>query len=184
MDTEVMVKLAAPVITAIIGFILKAYFEAKPKLVTYLVHASAMPLNDDQQSKVNTHSIVVSNSGKKTANNIRIGHNILPKSYQLYPQLANEITFGENDSAEILIPTLVPGEQVSISYLYYPPIVWSQIHSYCKCDEVNAKYLNVVPTQQLSKPLLTILCSLVFIGASTVIYWLFLQIWTWVQASA
>lgn len=184
MDTEVIAKLAAPVITAIIGFILKAYFEAKPKLVTYLVHASEIPLHDENKSKVNIHSIVVSNSGKKTANNIRIGHNYLPKSFQLYPQLTHEIAWGTNGSAEILIPTLVPSEQVNISYLYWPPVVWSKIHSYCKCDEVNAKYLNVAPTQQLSKLQLTVLWSLIFIGASTVVYWLFLQIWAWVQASA
>ncbi|MFT4805770.1 MAG: hypothetical protein ACI9YE_002996 [Psychroserpens sp.] len=184
MDTEIIAKLAAPIITVIIGFILKSYFEAKPKLATYLVHASEIPLHDDNKSKVNTHSIVVSNTGKKTANNIRIGHNFLPKSFQLHPQLTHEITRGDNDSAEILIPTLVSGEQVNISYLYWPPVVWSQIHSYCKCDEVNAKYLNVSPTQQLTNTQKTIIYSLIFIGGSTVLYWLFIQIWLWVQASA
>jgi hypothetical protein len=181
MDTEVIAKLAAPIITAVVGFILKAYFEAKPKLVTYLVHASAIPLHDENKTDVNTHSIVVRNAGKKTANNVRIGHNILPRSFQLYPQLTHEIITGPNDSAEILIPTLVPGEQVSISYLYFPPVVWGQVHSYCKSDEVNAKYLNVAPSPQLSKMQLAAIWSLIFIGASTVVYWGFLQIWNWVQ---
>ncbi|WP_429057188.1 hypothetical protein [Aeromonas veronii] len=184
MDTAAIVKLASPIITAIIGFVIKSYFEAKPKLVTYLVHASEIPLHDENKSKVNTHSIVVSNSGTKTANNIRIGHNFLPKSFQLFPQLTHEITWGENESAEILIPTLVPGEQVNISYLYWPPVVWSQIHSYCKCDEVNAKYLNVAPTQQLSTFQKTIIWTLIFIGASRVVYWIFMQILAWVHTSA
>jgi hypothetical protein len=181
MDTEVIAKLAAPIITAIVGFIIKAYFEARPKLVTYLVHASAIPLHDANNTDLNTHSIVVRNAGKKTANNVRIGHNILPLSFRLYPQLTHEITTGPNESAEMLLPTLVPGEQVSISYLYRPPLVWGQVHSYCKSDEVNAKYLNVVPSAQLSKFQLTIHWSLIFIGASTVVYWGFLQIWNWVQ---
>lgn len=184
MDTEVIAKLAAPVITAILGFILKSYFEAKPKLVTYLVHASEIPLHDEKKSKVNIHSIVVSNAGKRTANNIRLGHNFLPISFQLYPQLTHEVTRNENESAEILIPTLVPGEQVNISYLYWPPVTWNQIHSYCKCDETNAKYLNVAPTQQLNKIQKSLIWSLIFIGASTVVYWLFIRIWAWVQASA
>jgi hypothetical protein len=184
MDTEIIAKLAAPVITAIIGFILKLYLEAKPKLVTYLVHASEIPLHDENKSKVNTHSIVVSNTGKKTANNIRIGHNYLPKSFQLHPQLTHEVSKGDNDSAEILIPTLVPGEQINISYLYWPPVVWSKIHSYCKCDEANAKYLNVSPTQQLSNLQKWLIWSLIFIGASTVVYWLFVQAWAALNASA
>lgn len=181
MDTEIVAKLAAPIITAIIGFVLKSYLEAKPKLVTYLVHASAIPLHDEKGTNVNTHSIVVRNAGKKTANNIRIGHNHLPDSFQLYPRLTHEITKGPDGSAEILIPTLVPGEQLNISYLYFPPVLWSQIHSYCKCDEVNAKYLNVTPTQQLSRLQLVFIWSLIFVGASTIVYWAFLQIWAWVQ---
>ncbi|MAQ00988.1 MAG: hypothetical protein CL586_02490 [Alteromonadaceae bacterium] len=183
MDIEAIAKIGAPVLTAIVGFILKSYFEAKPKLVTYLVHSTEIPLHDGNNTKVNTHSIVVSNTGKKTANNIRIGHNLLPKSFQLFPQLTHEVTRGDNDSAEILIPTLVPGERVSISYLYWPPVVWGQIHSYCKCDETNAKYLNVAPTQQLTQFQNGILLLLMFIGATTIVYWLFLLVWAWISTT-
>ncbi|WP_308366447.1 MULTISPECIES: hypothetical protein [unclassified Microbulbifer] len=181
MNIDIIAKLAAPVITAIAGFVLKAYFEAKPKLVTYLVHASAIPLHDDNGTNVNTHSIVVRNSGKKTANNIRIGHIFLPKSFRLFPQLTYEVEGEVHGPAEILIPTLVPGEQVSISYLYFPPILWSGIHAYCKCDETSAKYLNVIPSQQMPAVQKSILWALLFIGASTVVYWSFLLVWEWVQ---
>ena len=40
-------KLVAPILTAIVGLIVKRYFEARPKLITYLIHASAIPLGDD-----------------------------------------------------------------------------------------------------------------------------------------
>jgi hypothetical protein len=181
MELDIMAKLAAPVITAVVAFIIKKYFEAEPKLISYLVHASAIPLNDENKLKVNTHSIVVRNSGKKTANNIRIGHNHLPKSYQLHPQVTHEVTEGTDESAEILIPTLVPGEQISISYLYFPPVIWNQINSYCKSDEVNAKYINVIPSPAIGKLQSFFVGSLLFIGASTVVYWSFIKIWAWVQ---
>ena len=181
MELEVIAKLLAPVITAIVGLLAKKYFEARPKLITYLIHASAIPLHDKNETTVNTHSIVVRNAGKKTANNVRIGHNYLPKSFQLYPQLTHEITKGPNDSAEIVIPTLVPDEQVNISYLYFPPDTWHKVHSYCKSDEMNAKYVNIVPSQQLSKLQTGTLWSLIFIGTSTLVYWLFIQTWTWVH---
>lgn len=181
MDLETIAKLLSPVITAIVGFLVKKYLEARPKLITYMVHASAIPLHDEKKSEVNTHSIVVRNAGKKTAHNVRIGHNFLPKSFQLYPQLTHEIISGDNGAAEILIPTLVPDEQVNISYLYFPPDTWHRVHSYCKSDEMSAKYINIVPSPQLNRLQTTALWLLLFIGASTVVYWSVIKIWSWVQ---
>ena len=179
-DIDIVGKILAPTITAIIGFITKRYFDARPKLITYLVHASAIPLGDDKKTNVNTHSIVVRNAGKKTAHNVRLGHNFLP-AFQIHPQLAHEVVKGTNNSAEIIIPTLVPGEQINISYLYFPPELWSQVHSYCKSDEMTAKYINVIPTSQLNKLQLFTIWCLLFVGASTVVYWTIYWLWVWAK---
>lgn len=181
-DIEVIGKLLAALITAISGFAMRWYFEVRPKLLTYLIHASAIPLGDDQGNNVNTHSIVVRNAGKKTANNIRIGHNFLPQ-FQIYPQLSHSVIRDASGSAEILVPTLVPNEQVTISYLYFPPLLWNQVHSYCKSDEMAAKYVNVVPTAQPTKLQLTMICTLLFIGATTIVYWLIYWGWNWAKLS-
>lgn len=181
-NIDVIGKLLAPIFTAIVGFIAKRYLEVRPKLITYLVHASAIPLEDENKTNVNTHSIVVRNSGKRTAHNVRIGHNFLPP-FQIYPQLAHEVVRGANKSAEILIPTLVPGEQINISYLYFPPNVWSQVHSYCKSDEMEAKYINIIPTAQLNKLQLAVIWCLLFIGTSTLVYWVMYLLWVWSQKS-
>lgn len=179
-DIDVIGKLSAPIITAVVGFFAKRYLEARPKLITYLVHASAIPLGDDNKTNVNTHSIVVRNSGKKTAHNVRIGHYFLP-AFQMHPQLAHEVVRGENTAAEIVIPTLVPGEQINISYLYFPPEVWSQVHSYCKSDEMAAKYINIIPATQLNIFQLAAIWGLVFVGASTLVYWAIYWLWVWAK---
>lgn len=179
-NVDVIAKLLAPAITTIVGLIVKAYVEGKPKLITYLVHASAIHLGGQQNQNVNSHSVVVRNSGKKTANNVRVGHNYLP-AFQIVPALAYQIVQGTNGSAEILIPTLVPGEQVTISYLYFPPVVWSQVHAYCKSDEMSAKYINVVPSAQLNRFQIAGLSVLLFVGASTFVYWGIYLLWAWVQ---
>lgn len=65
LNNDIVIKLLASVLTAVVGFLLKRYFEAEPKLITYLVHASAIPLkNEETQSTttINTHSIVVRNA--------------------------------------------------------------------------------------------------------------------------
>jgi hypothetical protein len=182
-DINVLAKLLAPAITGVVGIIVKGYLEAKPKLISYLVHASAIPLHDEKHTHVNTHSVVVRNAGKRTAHNVRVGHNFLP-AFQVFPQLAHEIIKGDGGSAEIVIPTLVPGEQINISYLYFPPNLWSQVHSYCKSDEMAAKYINIMPAIQPSKLQLFVVWGLMFVGASTLVYWSIYLVLAWIQKSA
>lgn len=181
---EILAKLLSPLIAAVIAALTKHYLEARPRLVTYLVHASAIPLpvpGQPNAAQVNTHSIVVANTGKKTANNVRIGHLLLPPSHQVWPPVNHQVANSPNGAAEIIIPTLVPGEQVSISYLYFPPVTWQNINSYAKSDECMARVINVIPSPQPNKLVLFALWFLVFIGASTVIYWLIFQIAAWLQ---
>jgi len=178
---DAIAKLLSPLLVALIGAIAKRYFEAKPKLITYLVNASAIPVDitapgGKKTMQVHTHSIVVRNTGKKTAHNVRIGHSYLPPSYQIFPQVTHEVVQARNNAAEIVVPTLVPNEQVSISYLYFPPITWQQINSYTKSDECMAKTITIIPSPQWNKALLYFTWSLVFIGASVLLYWLFLLV--------
>jgi len=181
MEFDAIAKLLAPVITAIIGYLVKRYFEARPKLITYLVHASAIPLRDERGTTVNSHSIVVRNAGKKTAHNVRIGHDQLPDSFQVIPQIPFERIPGPENSAEILIPTLVPGEQVNLSYLYFPPLTWNNVNTYCKSDEGSAKVINIVPMQQPTFAQKAIVYSLMFVGASTLVYWAVLGALRWAR---
>jgi len=185
LSLEIIAKLLAPLITAIIGAVTKHYLEARPKLITYLGHASAMPLlpqqPNQQPQQVNSHSIVVRNIGKKTAHNLRVGHNLLPLSYQVFPRVSYQVVKGQNNAAEIVIPTLVPDEQVSISYLYFPPILYTDIISYTKSDECMAKTISAIPSPQPIKIVVYLLWSLVFIGASTLMYWLIFFIIGWIK---
>lgn len=180
MDYEVLAKIISPLLTAIVVAIVKKYMEAKPKLLNYLIHASAIPLNDQANTIVNTHSIVVRNSGKKTANNVRIGHNYLPQGFQVFPMVQYEVIKAENGSAEIVIPNLVPNEQVTISYLYFPPTLWTATNSYCKCDETMAEYINVVPAKQLNKFQYYFLSALVFIGSASLIYFILVVFFSYI----
>lgn len=70
---------------------------------------------------------------------------------------------------EILIPVLAPRQQVTISYLYYPPLRFDQINLAIRCDEGLARQLNVLPTPQMRRWRLWLLRVLIAIGAITVI---------------
>lgn len=180
------VKLAAPFLTAVFGLLTKIYLDAKPKLVCYMIHSIAIPTRNQNEPHahpiiVHTHTIAVRNAGKKSATNVRIGHYFLP-DFQINPPLTYEVTRNTDNTGEILIPTLVPGEQIAIGYLYFPPQTYQNINSYCKSDEVLAKYVNVVPMVPAGKIQLFILWSLVFIGASSLLYWLLTLLLIWAQS--
>lgn len=180
MDFDVLGKIAAPILTGVVGVLVKRYIEIKPKLITWLIHAAAIPLKDDNDTIVNTHSIVVRNGGKRTAHNIRVGHNFLP-AFQINPKLYHQVIYTSSGSAEILVPTLVPGEQIQISYVYFPPETWDNIHSYCKSDEMSAKYIDVIPVVRLAKFHLLVVWMLMFAGLSTLFYWCLYWLWVWVK---
>lgn len=170
---DLLIKLVSIVLTSIIGYWVKRVFEGKANLITYYVHASAIPLPLAQPpapSQVNTHTIVVKNIGRVTAKNVRVGHNYLPSSHQVFPQISYQIVGKIDGVAEILIPTLVPNEEISISYLYFPPLVYTGVNSYTKFDEGSARVVNAIPTPQPTNLAKFIYLSLMFIGASTLVY--------------
>nr|WP_311528283.1 hypothetical protein [uncultured Ralstonia sp.] len=116
-----------------------------------------------QQSYVFSHSVVIRNVGKKTAKNVRVSHNGAVTFHQLSPQIKYDLATFPN-GWEILIPTLVPNEQVQIAYLYFPPITVNGFHGTTKSDEGFAQVLNVLPTPMLPTWGKFVALSLFYIG--------------------
>lgn len=172
MTIEQIFKIISPLITLIFGAILKYYTEEKSKLISFLGHVSVFTLQDEQKTQVFAHSVIVRNAGRKAAHNVRLVHNVLPSNINIYPPVQYFIEHNPEGSGEIVIPALVPKEQVTISYLYFPPLTWDKINILTKSDEGLAKIINVIPVPQLSKWLTFLIWFLMFIGASFLLYWL------------
>lgn len=170
-DLETIAKIASPVVTLIGGAVLKHYAEKSSKVLSYIGHVSSFTLQDEQKSSVFTHSVIVRNAGRRSATNVRLGHHFLPVNLRIEPQINYRIEKNPEGAAEIVIQTLVPKEQVTISYLYFPPTTWHQINSYTKSDDGYAKIVNVIPTPQPSTVVQWTYRALVLIGASYVTYW-------------
>lgn len=172
MDTEQILKLVSPLLTATIGAIIKYYTEEKSKLISFVGHVSAFKLQDEQKTDVFTHSIIVRNAGRKTAKNIKLGHNLLPENIKIFPEVQYTIETTPSGSSEIAIPALVPKEQITVSYLYFPPVTWNQINTYTKSDDGFAKIIDVIPIPRHPRWALFVAWYLIFVGASALLYWL------------
>ena len=170
LTTDQIIKILSPLLTLVVAAIIKQYTEKKSKLISYIGHISSFTLKDENKTPVYTHSIIVRNAGQKTAKNVKIGHYFLPNSINIHPPIKYTIESNPDNASEIVIESLVPKEQVTISYLYFPPVTWDKIHSYTKSDDGFAKIINVIPTPQLSKTLNIFILFLMFSGASLLVY--------------
>jgi len=175
-DWTLFANVAWPVVLLVIGALVNRYFERRPRLITYYGHTSAFRLRTAEQSEVFTHSIVIRNAGRKSATNVAVGHNFFPRDYQIFPAISHEIRKVSDVGDEIFIPVLVPGEQITISYLYWPPVTYAQVNTYVKSDDGFAKVLRVIPTPQSPKWLLATIWALVTLGAITALYFLVLLV--------
>lgn len=170
-DFETVAKIGSPLVTLIVGAFIKHYSEKSSKVLSYIGHVSAFTLQDEKKSAVFTHSVIVRNAGRRAATNVRLGHNVLPVNIRVEPQINYKVETNPEGAAEIVIPILVPKEQVTISYLYFPPTTWQQINSYTKSDDGFAKIVSVIPMPQPSIVVQWTTKGLFLIGASFVVYW-------------
>src|SRR6476660_9528033 len=170
-DWTLVARFAGPVLGAVVGWVLARFMQRRPKLLSYLAHSAATAVQPPEGPavNVNTHSIVIRNGGRLAAHNVRIGHYALP-NFSVFPSIQYEVHDLPSGGKEIHFPVLVPGEQVTIAYLYFPPLFWHQVHSYTKSDEGFARVFNVLPSPPPPPWLRRLLVALVIVGSATIVY--------------
>jgi hypothetical protein len=172
-DWTLTARWLAPILALFVGAALNRYLERRQKLLVYLAHSNAVAVRPPEGAafSVHTHSIVVRNAGGKAAVNVRLGHFFLP-SFSVFPNVNYEVSQLPDGGSEILFPTLVPGEQVTVAYLYFPPRLWSEVHSYTKSDDGFAREVRVLPTPQPARWLRAIAWCLIALGSLTLVTFL------------
>lgn len=172
-DLNAYFTLLAPILALFVGAILNRYFVRKAKLLTYISNVSSFKISKDVDIPyfVYTHSIVIKNTGGKTSNNVKIGHTNLP-NFNIYPEIQYNIVNLPHGGKEIIIPSLVPDEQVIINYLYFPPLTWDKVNTHVKSDEGFAKVINVLLTPQYSHTFKYLILIMLIIGLTTVMYFI------------
>ncbi len=169
-DWNVVAIIASPIIALFIGAALNRFLENRPKVVSYLGHVSGIYLSEaNPPTQVNTHSVVLRNAGRKTETNIRLGHNVLP-DFQVFPDIEHEVKELPGGQKEIVIPKLIPEKQITITYLYFPPLTWGKVNTHLESDTGAIKVLNVLPTIQLPKWLIRVLWILISYGVIGLLY--------------
>ncbi len=100
---NIVIQITVPILTLFIGFFLNKLSEKKTKVLFYFGHISNFRTRGESYTDVYTHNIILNNCGKLPANNLRIGHHILPSHYQIYPQIEYSINNLPDGAQEIVI---------------------------------------------------------------------------------
>lgn len=173
MDVELLVKIAMPIVTLFLGIILNRLIENREKLIAHFGHIAAhkiaAPEEGQEPTVVNTHSVIIKNSGRKAAKNVRLGHNFLP-DINVYPDVEYSVNDLPGGGKEILFPTLIPKKEVTVSYLYFPPDTWSQINTHIESDEGPAKIVQVLLQAQPKPWVLKLIWFLIITGIIGTVY--------------
>ena len=173
MDIDLVIKVGMPIFMLFLGIAVNRYFENREKLISHLGYIASHKLAPAEEGKeptvVNTHSVIIKNTGRKAAKNVRLGHNYLP-NVNVYPDIAYSIGDLPGGGKEIVFPTLVPKKEVTISYLYFPPSTWAEINTHIESDEGPAKVVNVLLQQQPKPIALKIVWFLIFMGLVATVY--------------
>ena len=119
---------------------------------------------------IHTHDVVIQNVGKKAANNVRVSHNVLPEQFNLFPSVPYSIEPLPDGKKDIVIAKLVPQQLIVISYLYYPPLLWSQVHAGIRSDEGFAKQVQMLLQRKVPTWLAVFSVIGFLIGCLTVLY--------------
>jgi hypothetical protein len=147
---DLAARIAAPALSGLVSFAVGRWSERRPRLVVYLPYASAfvVPVEGRPPMGVHTHAVVIRNVGRRTATNIRVPHFFLPDSYTLWPAVAFRVEDVPNAGRDIVIPSLVEGQQVTINYLYGPPVLAENVTDTARIrsDEGFARVITVLPT--------------------------------------
>lgn len=142
---ELVKDVAIPILILVIGIGLDRSLRRRPKLIAHYGHVSVFRSRPDGKKPIdiNTHSVVIRNEGNKTANNVKVMHDYLPDDINVFPSVEYSVRVLPDGSKELIFPMLIPKEEITISYLYYPPVTFDQIVTNVKSDEGAAKVISV-----------------------------------------
>lgn len=172
-DWDMAVKVGMPVVTLFLGIWANRRFEQRPALISYFGHIAAFVHHPTEGAafKVHTHTIVLRNVGRRPATTVRLHHNSLP-DFNIWPQVVHHVETLPDGSKDIVIPALVPGEEITVSYLYFPPLTVAGVNAGIKCDTGFATAHVVLLQRQYPAWFNRLAAALMLIGLIVVIYFL------------
>lgn len=176
-EWNAIATIAAPVIALFVGVWVNRRFESRPVLISYFGHISAIRTTppNSESVQVHTHAVVLRNVGRQSATNVRLHHHTLP-DFSIWPSIDYRTEDLPDGTKDIVIPTLVPGEEVTVSYLYFPPLTAANINAGVKSDQGFARQIPVLLQRQYPVWFNRTVQGLLILGVVTALYLIYVAV--------
>jgi len=163
---------AGPIFGFFVGLWGERWFGERPRLVANYGHVSSFTVRttDQPPSIVNTHAVEIRNWGRKPALNVRLAHGVFPDNFRVFPEVEYSVVSLPDGGREIVIPMLRAREQVTISYLYFPPLTFDQINGAVRSDDGFAKIVKLGPISPIPTWVTRTIVLLAVVGAVAIVY--------------
>lgn len=119
---------------------------------------------------VNSHSLTVKNTGRLSATNVRVSH-VVDAGFSVFPPLPYQTREVPDGGFEVLFPKLPPGDAVTLSYIYAPPLTWQEFQTGVRSDEQVGRAVSVLPANKPPRWIFASAVGLQIVGAVTLLYW-------------
>ena len=180
-DWDIALRIVGFFAPAMVGAVVTHFVEHRPRLIAFWAHTGAVMLgNQNPPLQVNTHSVTLRNIGWRFCTNVRVTHLTLP-DFSVFPNVQFSVVPMPQGGSQIVFPAIVPKQQVTIHYLYFPPLFANQIHQGVIYDQGLAREVRVLPTPQPPGWALALVSFLVFLGASALTYIVYLAFHAWLR---
>lgn len=145
-DWNVIATLVAPVFALLVGYWLRDILKKKPKLLYRMTASEPVTLIEDPDNPLTMQmcSLSVVNAGKAPTSEVRIGHKTLP-AHSVSPVTAYKIETLADKGKEIIFPRLLGNEEITITYLYSPPLKWQEINTHVKSNDAFGEAVREFP---------------------------------------
>ena len=68
----------------------------------------------------------------------------MPPNFSVFPSVQYTVVNLPSGGTDIVFPVLVPQQQLTVTYLYYPPMLAAHVNTGCRSDEGYAKIVPVL----------------------------------------
>jgi len=164
--------IAALIIALFVGAWLNRWLEGRPVLISFYGHVAAFNPTPPggQPFHINTHAVVLRNASRKPATNVRLHHHGIVPLFSIWPDVPHKVETLPGGSQDIVVPSLVPGKEISVSYLYFPPVTFDQVHAGIECDQGFARAIPVLLQRQYPRWFIRILRVVLIVGLVAIAY--------------
>jgi hypothetical protein len=158
----------ATVIVGIVVGIILMLLQPKARILYWFPANFFFDLKD-RNVRIQTNTLTIQNTGRKTAENIEIIHKTKPDFYQFYPPVVYQEEYNLTGEHILRLENLGPKEHTTLQLLSYltPPVFLN-----VRCKDCLAELISIQPQRVVPKWQKALAGLMLFIGLGFSCYWL------------